>query len=259
MNNPLITIGYSSLANRVEKICLPPIRKDVEILIAVQGGAAPDLQRKDVRVIYLDSIGAANSRNKILAEASGKILFFGDDDMRWVQEGVEEVVHHFSCNDDVDLVLGQSIDENSNLRKRYFRNRKRLSRFNSAKAATYEIAIRTESFRRKRITFDENFGAGTANYLGDEYIFIANACSKGLSCEFIPVTVAMHPLDSSGTRFGTSEDARARSIVFQKVFGGVAPLARLGFVLKNPMRFKKIALILRFIFGEFPKEISAEE
>ena len=259
MNNQLITIGYSSLANRVEKICLPPAREGVEILIAVQGGIAQDLQREDVRIIYLDSIGAAKSRNIILTEANGKILFFGDDDMKWVQEGVEEVVHHFSCNDDVDLVLGQSFDENSNLRKRYFRNRKRLSRFNSAKAATYEIAIRTESFRGKEIAFDENFGAGTANYLGDEYIFIADACSKGLSCEFIPATVAIHPLDSSGTRFGTSEDARARSLVFQKVFGALAPLARLGFVLKNPMRFKKIALILRFVFGEFPKEKSAEE
>ena len=229
------------------------MRKDVEILIAVQGGAAPDLQRKDVIVIHLDSIGAANSRNKVLTEASGKILFFGDDDMRWVQKGMEEVVSHFSSNDDVDLILGQSINENSKLRKRYFRNKKRLSRFNSAKAATYEIAIRTESFRRKRITFDENFGAGTENYLGDEYIFIANACSKGLSCEFIPSIVAIHPSDSSGTRFGTTQDARARSLVFQKVFGPLAPLARLGFVLKNPIRFKKLSLILNFIFGRFPK------
>ena len=101
--------------------------------------------------------------------------------------------------------------------------------------------------------FDEDFGAGTENYLGDEYIFIANACSKGLSCEFIPSIVAIHPSDSSGTRFGTIEDARVRSLVFQKVFGSVAPLARLGFVLKNPMRFKKLFLILRFIFGRFPK------
>ncbi len=253
MNSQLVTIGYSSLANRVKKICLPPIRENVEILIAVQGGTTQEFQREDVKILHLDSIGAAKSRNIILSEASGNILFFGDDDMRWVQQGMGEVIHHFSCNDDVDLVLGQTIDENSILRKRYFRSKRRLSRFNSAKAATYEIAIRTESFRSKDIIFDENFGAGTENYLGDEYIFIANACSKGLSCEFIPSIVAIHSSDSSGTRFGTTEDARVRSLVFQKVFGSVAPLARLGFVLKNPMRFKKLVLILRFIFGRFPK------
>ena len=253
MNSQLITIGYSSLASRVKKICLPQIRENVEILIAVQGGTIQDFQREDVRIIHLGSLGAAKSRNRILSEASGKILFFGDDDMKWVQQGMGEVMQHFSRNDDVDLILGQAIDENSNLRKRYPRNKKRLSRFNSAKAATYEIAIRTESFRRKEIMFDENFGAGTESFLGDEYIFIANACSKGLFCEFIPSIVAIHPSDSSGTRFGTTEDAKVRSLVFQKVFGSVAPLARLGFVLKNPMRFKRLVLILRFIFGRFPK------
>ena len=252
MNKIIVTIGYSSLSDRVKKIELPPKRKNVEIIIAVQGGFAKKFWREDVRVVYLDSTGAAKSRNKILSEATGEILFFGDDDMKWVSKGMDEVIDYFSHNEDVDLVLGQTIDENSNLRKRYFRKKKRLTRFNSAKAATYEIAIRTDSFRRKAITFDENFGAGTTNYLGDEYIFIADACTKGLSCEFIPSIVAMHPSESSGTRFGTIEDAKARSIVLQRIFGRLAPLARFGFALKNPRRFRKLTLILRFVFGRFP-------
>ncbi len=247
-----VTIGYSSLSNRVNKIELPPKRNGVEILIAVQGGPTKEFNRKDVRFIYLDSIGAAKSRNRILSEAKGEILFFGDDDMKWVEKGMSEVINYFSDHEHVDLVLGQAIDENSKLRKRYFPEQKRLTRFNSAKAATYEIAIRTESFRGKAVTFDESFGAGTDNYLGDEYIFIANACTKGLFCEFIPSIVAEHSSESSGTQFGTIEDARVRSLVFRKVFGNLAPLARLGFILKDPVRFKRISLIMRFIFGRFP-------
>ncbi len=252
MNEPFVTIGYSSLSDRVGEIELPPKKNNVEILIAVQGGIAQEPNREDVELIHLDSMGAARSRNKILSEANGEILFFGDHDMKWVQDGMAVVLKHFSENKNVNLILGQTIDENSNLRKRYFGKKKRLSRFNSAKAATYEIAIRTRPFREHTIEFDEDFGAGTENYLGDEYIFIADACANGLICEFIPTIVAIHPSESSGTRFGTMEDTKVRSIVFRKVFGRLAPIARLGFVLRDPLRFRNLNLILRFVFGRFP-------
>ena len=53
----------------------------------------------------------------------------------------------------------------SNFRKKYPNQQTRLSKFNSAKAATYEIAIRLSSFREK-IFFHEDFGAGK-DYIGD--------------------------------------------------------------------------------------------
>jgi len=253
VSDPSITIGYSSLVDHVGKIRLPPRRKNTEILIAVQGGFTEIQHREDIKLIHLESIGAAQSRNQILAAATGEILFFGDDDMEWSKEGMTSIIDYFTKNNNVDLILGQAIDENSHLRKRYFKGKRRLSRFNSAKAATYEIAIRTKPFREKSIKFNESFGAGTENYLGDEYIFISDACANGLICEFIPVVVAIHPSDSSGTKFGTMKDTKVRSMVFQEIFGRLAPFARLGFVLKDPLRFRSFFLIMRFVFGRFPK------
>ena len=81
MDRKLITIGYSSLSNRVQEIALPAQRDEVEILIAVQGEYMDPVERKDVRMIHLDSFGAAKSRNVILTEAVGEIVFFGDDDI----------------------------------------------------------------------------------------------------------------------------------------------------------------------------------
>ena len=62
-----------------------------------------------------------------------------------------------------------------------------MSRFNSAKAETYEIMVRIESIRNAGIKFDENFGAGADNYLGDEYIFIADSIKKGLKGVFLQI------------------------------------------------------------------------
>ena len=121
MNRKLITIGYSTLSNRVQKIALPIQRDEVEILIAVQGEYADPIEREDVRMIYLDGFGAAKSRNVILREAGGEILFFGDDDMRWDESGLIKTIEYLQMNENVDLVLCQSENEFGQLRKRYFR------------------------------------------------------------------------------------------------------------------------------------------
>ena len=254
MDRKLITIGYSSLSNRVHEIALPTQRDEVEILIAVQGEYMDPVEREDVRMIYLDSFGAAKSRNVILTEAVGEIVFFGDDDMRWDESGLKRTIEYFQLNESVDLVLCQSENEFGHLRKRYFKRKTRLSKYNSAKAATYEIAIRLASFRMKDITFHEGFGAGTKNFLGDEFIFISEACEAGLTCEFLPWTTAIHPSSSSGTLYGTIKDTEARANAIQQVFGRLALFARLGFSLRNPFRFKSFMLIIRFIFRWFPKE-----
>ena len=229
------------------------MRAETEVLIAVQGGYVQPVDREDVRMIYLDNFGAAKSRNKILEEASGEIIFFGDDDMRWNELGVTKTIEFFQQNKDVDLVLCQSENEYGELRKRYFKKQTRLSKYNSAKSATYEMAIRLSSFKNKKINFHEDFGAGTNNFLGDEFIFISQACRAGLKCEFLPLTIAVHPSTSSGMIYGTQEDTKARSNAIQQVFGKFAMLARLGFVLKNPLRFKSFELLFRFIFRWFPE------
>ena len=248
-----LTIGYSSLAERADEIQLPALRQNTEILIAVQGGQIDFLERDDVRIIYLDTLGAAKSRNEIIKQAKGEIVIFGDDDMRWKEEGITEILERFSQDSSLDLILSQSENEYGVLRKKYSKKQTSLSRFNSAKAATYEIAIRLSSFRDKNIFFHEDFGAGEKNYIGDEFIFISEACNADLNCQFIPITIAMHPSYSSGMKFGTLKDTQARACAIHQVFGKFSLFARLGFVLKNPLRFKSLLLTLRFIFLWFPE------
>ena len=100
------------------------------------------------------------------------------------------------------------------------------------------------------VDFDENFGAGAENYLGDEYIFITDLLKKGGQAIFLPLTIAIHPEESSGSRWGTESDLRARSIVFQRVFGVTAPLIRTAFYLKNFQKFPGTKYLFKFIFGK---------
>jgi glycosyltransferase involved in cell wall biosynthesis len=248
-----LTIAYSTLASRVANIELPIQRDDQEILIVVQNPDRIEFlapSRSDVRVVELDSKGVAKSRNTAIDIAKGKYLVFADDDIEFNLENLDQIVAHLeSCK--CSLVLGQATDQTGNLRKTYPATSTWLTRFNSAKAATYEMLIDVAAVRTNYIRFDEEFGAGAVNYLGDEYIFICDLLKSNQKAHFLPVTMAIHPTDSSGSGWGTSADLQARAKIFTRVFGPVAFAVRALFILRNRDKVAGLSNYLRFIFASF--------
>ncbi|CAB4864520.1 MAG: glycosyltransferase [Actinobacteria bacterium] len=253
MTKPTLTIAYSVLAEGLPRVVLPRTRVDTEILMVVQGPGDVAPQRDDVRVIRLKSTGVAVSRNAAIREATGEVLVFGEEDVTWLPKGLVEVLATFADNPRLAVLLGRANDETGALRKRYPAIRESATIWNSARVGTIEVAVRPEMIRRANVTFDEDFGAGTPNFLGDEYIFVADANRAKLKCDYFPITFSQHPKDSSGTRFGTDADARARSRVFDRVFGWFAPVVRAGLWLRNPGRFGSLVRGVRFVTGAFPR------
>lgn len=251
MSSPRLTIAYSLLDSGLDNLVLPAENNSVEILVIIQGSSGTVPARHDVRVIRLTSRGVTASRNEAIREATGEVLVFGEEHVTWIERGIEQVLNIFDDNPKLAVLLGRAEDESGTLRKKYPAFREPATKWNSARVGTIELAVRPELLRRARVFFDESFGAGTDNFLGDEYIFVADANRAGLKVEYFPVTFSVHPRESSGTTFGTSSDARARSRVFDRVFGWFAPVPRAMMWLRNPRRFGSIALGLRFVTGAF--------
>jgi hypothetical protein len=253
MSEPLLTIGYSVLGERAAAIQLPEQRPDVEILVVVQGEIPDDAPRRDdVRYETLSSRGVTKSRNAVLDGARGRYVLFADDDIVFHEEGVRAVLAELEAEPGLALVLAAAVDQRGWIRKPYPHRPVRLTRWNSGKAATYEMTLRREAFARAGVRFDEGFGAGVdPHFLGDEYILITDGIAAGLECRFLPVVIAVHPTVSSGAGFGTIRDARARAAAFSRVFGRAAPLARLAFVLRSPRRFGSPGLTARFVLDRF--------
>ena len=154
------------------------------------------------------------------------------DDIEFKEESINAALEYLQSNPDISILLLQAVDETGKLRKPYPKQAHPLKLRNSAKAATYEMIIRVPDVKKASIRFDENFGAGAENYLGDEYIFIADALRAGLKGYFLPIVIATHPTDSSGSFHNTKQDAIVRSRIFTRVFGIWAPIMRLLFILK---------------------------
>lgn len=242
-----LTVGYSVLADRAHNMT-PPKSDQWELLIITQGGQA-DLNFPNAKVISLASTGVAKSRNTALAQAAGEYLVFADDDIIFSEVGLQKAVQFLDENPDVSLVLCRATDTSGKLRKNYPTRVERLGLFNSAKAATYEMIVRVADMKRLGVRFDEQFGAGVENYLGDEYIFIADLVRAGGKATFIPITIASHPEDSSGSGWGTQRDRVARAKIFGRVFGGLAPLIRLAFGARRIAELGGLGNLIRFVLG----------
>ena len=259
---PRLTFGYSTLADRLANIQLPDLAShpDWDVLITVQSGnselptteqlaKAPAGER--VTVLSFAGTGVTKIRNKVLENARGDYLIFADDDIGFNEKGLYQAIQEME-DANLALILGQAIDEKGSLRKAYPASRRKLTKLNSGKAATYEMLVNVEAVKLSGVRFDESFGAGVEKtYLGDEYIFIADLLSKRLSCYFIPIVLATHPTDSSGSGWGTQRDRIARALIFDRVFKGNRTLpymARAAFGLKKLGKGLTLKTWLLFIF-----------
>lgn len=244
-----LTIGYSTLANRAKNI---KFLSSVTSLVIVQNPertVVPTLA-DGVKVLELHSSGVAKSRNAAILNSNTEYLIFGDDDIEFSESGIVSAINFLNNNPSISILLMQAVDETGALRKSYPNNSVELGLTSSAKAATYEMMIRVSDIKTAGIKFDENFGAGAANYLGDEYIFIADALRSGLNGRFEPIVIAVHPTESSGNLRNSAIDRSARAKVFSRVFGVWAPIMRILFLIKPP--FKKFGLVnsILFIIGK---------
>jgi glycosyltransferase involved in cell wall biosynthesis len=242
-----LTVGYSVLADRAKNIT-PPQNADWELLIITQGGEAAK-RFPQAKQLSLETTGVAKSRNAAIENASGEYLVFADDDIVFSEQGLQEAITYLDQNQDVSLVLCRASDTGGKLRKNYPQEIEVLGLFNSAKAATYEMIVRVADVKRLGVRFDERFGAGVENYLGDEYIFIVDLIRAGGRARFLPVTIASHPEVSSGSGWGTHRDRVARAKVFSRVFGPLAPAARLAFGLRRLRELGGLGNLVRFVFG----------
>lgn len=242
-----LTVGYSVLAERARNIT-PPKNKDWELLIITQGGETTK-SFPEAKLISLNSVGVAKSRNAAIDNASGEYLVFADDDIVFDESGLSDAIEYLDRNPGISLLLTQATDPSRKLRKSYPSKEENLKLFNSARAATYEMIIRVSDIKRLGIRFDERFGAGVENYLGDEYIFIADLIRAGGKARFVPITIAIHPEISSGAGWGTARDRLARAKVFTRVFGSLAPLVRLAFGMRRLRELGGLGRLFLFVLG----------
>lgn len=262
MDLPSLTVAISTRGPRALGLDAGgwPVVAGIDYLLLVQEPAAdpalaPALARlaarADVTVLPLATTGLSRSRNAGLDAARGDLLLVTDDDVTHPPGAYEGIRRAFAADPRLALFVGRSLDPAGRPRKRPVAARRPLTRLNAARASSHEIAVRLRPVRAAGIRFDEGFGvgAGTEATLGEEYIFLADCLAAGLAGVHDPLPVSVHPVESSGFVWAGPAQARARALVFTRIFGPAAPALRLAFALKNARRFATLADLGAFLRG----------
>lgn len=250
MSAPILTVAIATTAARVGRIdptALPSL-PGLCYRVFVQGEVAlPQPARPDLTYSPAPGIGAAMNRNAALQAVTTPLLLFADDDLTFRAAGLAALISRFNAQPQADFLCARLSDETGRPRKRYGRDGQPVRWWNCARVGTPELALRPDRFRARGIGFDPGFGAGVADHLGDEYIFLCDALAAGLQGRHVDVTLAAHPAESSGTRADAASMPIRRRVLIRALGPWKSRPARLAFALRHWRRFDSLRAFWRFL------------
>lgn len=207
---------------------------------------AEALIRSDIRVFFIDTLGAPHSRNSALEHAQTELLLYADDDLVFLSESYCDLRKAFATSPDIDFICARMTDEQGQPFKAYSSTGTAVNLRNCGKVGTPEIAIRVGRFREEDIWFDTDFGAGTEQPSGDEYIFLCDAMRSGLTGRHLDLFVACHPGQSTGHKHSV-ESFNTKEKVLRRALGRGSWPYRVAFAIKHASKFPNWSSVLRFV------------
>lgn len=158
---------------------------------------------KTVKMLSSNQKGLSRSRNLALANASGHICAFCDDDVEYVENYAEIITDAFNQLPDADIIIF-NIE-----RINYDRNVKPIQKIRKApKYKAYgsvRIAFKLKSIQSENIWFNVNFGAGSIYSSGEESLLLRESHKKNLNIYEYPAIIAKVDFSESSWREGYNE------------------------------------------------------
>lgn len=164
-----------------EYVIINQITQDIKI--------PKDISTDKSIIVSLKEKGLSRSRNKAILYSSADICAIADDDMKYVDKYEKILIDGYMKYPDADIIAFYVVSEDPRQCKAKLKEG-RLSLLKTMKIASVNITFRRQSIVHSNIKFDETFGTGTANYMGEENIFLFDCYRKGLKIYYIPISIA---------------------------------------------------------------------
>lgn len=212
-----------------------------------------ELENGKAKIFYTKERGLSKSRNTALKVCATKYGYIMDDDVKVDLDAIKKLVG-FMEQENVDVATCQYQFKSGNSPRSYSNTMFTHNFLSSARVASIEICLNTQSLKEKNISFDERFGLGTNLPSGEEYILLTDCLKKDLTVKYYPITTGIHPDITSGMDFYSSyPKTLAKREMFKRIFGWKSFVFIFAFWLKKlPTVVKEgytIPFTKTFIFG----------
>lgn len=235
-----------------------PVRTGVRYLIGHQcplgydpadvrekwSAATPD--RDDIRVVQIIGLGLSKNRNVLIEASNAEIVLFADDDIDFLDDFDRTLRLAHEQFPSSGVITFQT--ESANRPKQYVNRSFRHSYASAMRVSSIEISAKRAFLIEAGIRFDENFGLGTYNPSGEEFIFTCDCIRARLSPLSFPESINRHDHVSSGADFYSREDLiRAKGRMFKRGLPShLATLYALIFAIKKYPTYKHNTTFTRF-------------
>lgn len=233
---PQITLAIATLGTRANDVQLPGPVEGLRYDIFVQDPPIlmPHSTRTDVCYTALPTRGLSHSRNAALTQCQTPFLVFADDDMTLDTGGVRALAAQLAADPTLDFAAGWRAGRMPQTGRRA--GRYQLGKLNAGRVCAPELMVRLKAVRAANVTFDPQFGVGTAQPVGEDYIFVCDMLDAGLRGAAFAIVTGTHDGLSTGDNWQDAGVMAARRAVLARCFGAWAPVVRLAYVLRHRTR-----------------------
>lgn len=184
-----------------------------------------------VKVLYRKERGIGKSRNLALQNATGDILLFADDDIRYDAGYAKSILEEFAKHPEAELILF-NVEVCPERRTYWNEGFFRVKWYNCGRYPAYSIAVKKDALDRAKVQYSELFGGGAKYSNGEDSLFLKQCADRGIKMYATDVVIGREEAGESTWFFGYTEKFFFdRGVLFAFLYGSMARLWALRFVL----------------------------
>lgn len=181
--------------------------------------------------------GVGRSRNMAFDRAEADYILFSDEDIVYEKGYAEHVLREFEELTDADIILF-NVKVCQERRTYWNTKRKRVYRYNCGRFPAYSIAAKRTAIEKAGVRYSLLFGGGAKYSNGEDSLFLRDCAAAGLKLYTSPVCIGEEiPRESTWFHGFTEKFFFDRGVLFTFLYGGMAPIWALRFVLTKKEMF----------------------
>lgn len=190
------------------------------------------------RVFHRNERGVGRSRNLAIANSTGDILLFSDEDIRYRDGYAKDVLDEFAKHPEADVILF-NVKVCPERRTYWNEGFKRVRWYNCGRYPAYSIALRREALLKSGVRYSELFGGGAKYSNGEDSLFLKHCADKGLRMYATEVELGEEePRESTWFHGFTEKFFFDRGVLFAFLYGRMAWIWALRFVFTKKDMFR---------------------
>lgn len=190
-------------------------------------------KERTLKILYKNERGVGRSRNAAMLAATSDICLFSDEDIVYDSDYEEKVLEGFRKYPDASVLLfNVDVDER---RRTYFNEDVHRIKWNNyGRYPAYAIAIRRKAVIDNDIRYSELFGGGAKYSNGEDSLFLHDCLKKGLIIYSQTAVLGKETYrESTWFKGYTDKFFFDRGVLYHFLYGGMAPIFGLRFLIKN--------------------------